>query len=583
MKVIKSPNLIEKKRNFALLVLFVLSLTVKMVIFYCATDPIVFTKYPFFAEQLANGKDIGERILDLSPSYLYLTTLFYKVYGPDWEALALLQILLGSLNCVLVYFIGARTFGSVVGLLAAAMLMLYGNITLVELTLEPEAFVLLLNSLTILALLHAGDDKQFYRPWRWFLAGALIGLSAITKANGILIMPGALIWIWLSIKNRGNQCRAAAALLLGAFLLISPVTIRNYIAFHDFVLITADGGKVFFHGNGPRATGMARADVPDQGFIEEGQREPDYAHALFRITARAATKTPLKPSECADFWFSQTKKHIQGDPLAAAYLEWKKFCLFWNDYEVHDLDSTYKSYTIIQKWPFVTMGVIAALGILGMAFSLNRLRHVFLLYWMIFIYLCSVLIFFSASRYRLPAVPFLCIFASQFIMTVFFFMKEKEIKKTVICLALIPLLLAWTHLPFQQDIRQFDRWQQASRIHFSEGREMLFIQGRYQEAIQEFETVIVADPYFTPAYNLMGKSYAFLGQYDKADACFKKVIMLAPGIDEGHMNIGLLLELRGKPSEALPYFEKALQLNPQNKKAKAHMEKLKGSTSRRRS
>lgn len=581
MMVIKYPNFIEDKRNFTLLILFMISLTIKVVIFYCATDPVVFAKYPFFAEQLAGGKDIGERILDLSPSYLYLATLFYKVYGPNWEALALLQILLGSLNCILVYFIGARTFGSVAGLLAAAMLMLYGNITLVELTLEPEAFVLLLNSLTILALLHAGNDKQFYRSWRWFLAGVLIGLSAVTKANGILIIPGALIWIRLSIKNGGNKYRAIATLLLGAFLLISPVTIRNYIEFHDFVLITADGGKVFFHGNGPGATGMTRADLPDQGFIEEGQREPDYAHALFRITARAAAKLPLKPSECADFWFSQAKKHIQSDPLAALYLEWKKFCLFWNEYEVHDLDSTYKSYTIVQTWPFVTMGVIAALGILGMAFSRNRFRHVFLLYWMVFIYLCSVLIFFSASRYRLPAVPFLCIFASQFIMTVFLFIKEKDIKKTVICIILIPLFLAWTHLPFQKDIHQFDRWQQASRIHFSEGRKILFIQARYQEAIREFKTVLAADPYFTPAYNLMGKSYAFLGQYDKAEVCFNKVIMLAPGIDEGRMNLGLLFELRGKTSEALPYFEKALQLNPRNTKAKAHMEKLKGYTSRR--
>lgn len=566
----------EKKRNFTLLVIFILSLAIKIAISCFATYPIIFNKYPYFAERLSRGVDIGERLLDLSPSYLYATVVFFKAFGPNWELLTLLQILLGSLNCLLIYSIGSKIFGAVIGLLAATMLMLYGNMTLIELTIEPEAFLLFFNSLAIFTLIQAGSENiPSYRSWRWFLAGVVIGLSAITKANAILIIPGAVIWIWFSVKTRRNKYRAIASLLMGIFLLIAPITIRNYVQFKDFILITADGGKVFFHGNGPGATGMERADLPNQGFIEERQAEPDYAHTLFRETARAITKAPLKPSECSDYWFARTFEHMRSDPRAALYLEWKKFCLFWNNYEVHDLDSTYKNYLTLQGWPFLTIGILTALGLLGMGTSLGRFRQAFLVYWMVFIYMLSVLVFFAASRYRLPAAPFLCIFASSFLGDLFLFTRQKEITKCACGLLLIPFLLAWAYLPFRHEIEQFDRWQQASRIHYSLGGRMLFNKREYQEAIREFEMVISVDPYFAPAYNYMGKSYAILGNLDKAQNYFKKVIALSPSIDEGYLNMGLLLQLKGESLKALPYFEKALSLNPNNAKTKTHRQKLK--------
>jgi 4-amino-4-deoxy-L-arabinose transferase-like glycosyltransferase len=106
-----------------------------------------------FAQRISEGFDIGERILDLSPLYLYINLFIYKIYGKNWEVLAVLQIFLGSLNCLLIYFIGEKILGRAVGLIAAFVLLLYGNLTVVELTLEPESCVLLFNSLLVLILI----------------------------------------------------------------------------------------------------------------------------------------------------------------------------------------------------------------------------------------------------------------------------------------------------------------------------------------------------------------------------------------------------------------------------------------------
>ncbi len=61
----------------------------------------------------------------------------------------------------------------------------------------------------------------------------------------------------------------------------------------------------------------------------------------------------------------------------------------------------------------------------------------------------------------------------------------------------------------------------------------------------------------------------------KAEGHFRKVIELAPGMDQGYMNLGLLYVLQGRSQQGLPFLEKALALNPKNKKVQEALRKLK--------
>ena len=132
------------------------------------------------------------------------------------------------------------------------------------------------------------SDQSKHNFLLWFAAGLLIGLAVITKPNSLLFLIGVLIWVWFTGKDIKLKLKSSVLLLIGATIFIAPVTARNYLKFQDFILTTADGGKVFFHGNGPGANGMGRADLPFQGFIEETKGDPDAAHAMFRETARAS-------------------------------------------------------------------------------------------------------------------------------------------------------------------------------------------------------------------------------------------------------------------------------------------------------
>jgi tetratricopeptide (TPR) repeat protein len=483
---------------------------------------------------------------------------------------------MGSLNCLLIYFIGEKIFGRVVGLAAAFILLLYGNLTLVELVLEPESFVLFFNSLLVLILIqNPAETNPGKNSWRWFLAGAVIGLATITKPNALLLLPVALVWVWQKHPSPGQAIKAMLLLIVGTALLISPITLRNYAKFQDFILTTADSGKVFFHGNGPGSTGMERADLPDQGFAEEGRSEPDYAHVLFRKTARALTGRPLKPSECARFWIHYTLDYMRAHPFSAFIMDLKKFFYFWGNYEVHDIDSAYKNYRTLQPWPLLPFGIISALGLVGLGLALKKFRQAFLLYAMILIYLFSTLVFFVASRYRLPAAPFLSIFAAYTVIYLYTQLRERRVRKYMVCAGLVVGLFAGTNLPFRNEVETLDRWQRITRIHYSLGGNMLFKKGLYREAIQEFAKVIELEPNFAPAYNRLGMSYAILDDFERAEKNFRKVIELSPGIDQGYLNLGLLYELKGEPSKARPLLEKAFSLNPENPKTREHLQKLK--------
>ncbi len=555
--------------------IFIFALLIKFSIFLLVTEPIIFYKYPYFAERISNGLNIGERILDLSPFYLYANVLFFKIYGNNWEVMALFQIFLGSVNCLFIYLIAEKLFSRPVGLVAALILLLYGNLTLIELTLEPEAVLLFFNSLLILLLLQIQTQTAAGKGlWRWLVAGLLLGLATITKPNALLSLPLIALWNWWQSPSYRFRIQSTLLLLIGVTVLVSPITLRNYFQFKDFILVTADSGKVFYHGNGPASTGMERADLPDQGFTEEGRTEPDYAHTLFRKTARKLSGRNLPPSDCARFWVDRTLEHIYAHPFSALTLATKKFFFFWANYEVQDIDSTYKYYRTIQNWPLLPFGFLSSLGILGMGLALPRFRQVFLLYSMVAVYLFSVLVFFAASRYRLPAVPFLAIFAAYALVSIFSRWREKQFKKLLIYSGIACALLAGTFFIFRSEVKIFDRWQVATRIHYTLGGNRLMQKGLYREAILEFEKVIAWQPDFAPAYNRLGMSYALLNNYEQAEINFKKVIELSPGIDQGYLNLGLLYELKGDPVKAIPLFEKANSLNPENPKTKAHLQNL---------
>lgn len=98
---------------------------------------------------------------------------------------------------------------------------------------------------------------------------------------------------------------------------------------------------------------------------------------------------------------------------------------------------------------------------------------------------------------------------------------------------------------------------------------MLFQQGKYGKAADKYREAIQKDPGDHVAYNLLGMAYRFqfnrLGAQkykDKEIEAFRKSIELEPDYWAAYKNLAASLYYQGRKKEAVPYLEKALQLQP---------------------
>lgn len=98
---------------------------------------------------------------------------------------------------------------------------------------------------------------------------------------------------------------------------------------------------------------------------------------------------------------------------------------------------------------------------------------------------------------------------------------------------------------------------------------LLFQQGKYDGAVEKYLEVLKEDPENHVAYNLLGMAYRFqfnqLGAQkykDREIEAFRKAIELEPDYWVAYKNIAASLYYQGRKKEAVPYLEKALQLQP---------------------
>ena len=66
--------------------------------------------YNNWALDIFHGDWISSRAFDLSPLYPYFLAIIYRVFGYSLYAARLIQMLIGSLSCVLILWIGSYVF-----------------------------------------------------------------------------------------------------------------------------------------------------------------------------------------------------------------------------------------------------------------------------------------------------------------------------------------------------------------------------------------------------------------------------------------------------------------------------------------
>ncbi len=431
-KVVGKPSLDAVPEWFLVAIVFAVALAVRLVYLGQLNDT------PFFDHPVGDSRIYHERALDIaagdlvgkeayfhsSPFYPYFMALVYKVFGVNFTFLRIIQFLIGSANCVVIYLltrkISPRRRGPALAAgLAAAW---YGTLVFFDGDLLMITLVLFFTSVSVLLtaslIAPEGPPGTSSRPWgkpaAAVVAGLLLGFAGLGKPNVLLFAPFGVLWILTGFTRRWVWARRREVVLytLGCVLAVSPITLRNYLVSKDFVLVSSNAGVNFFIGNNALADGIFM--LPADSGLENTR-----LYLSSRDAAEAATgRTGLKPSQVSAYWTSRAFDYMKQRPRDAAALWARKFHLFWNHYEIPNHHNKYfitRAYAPVLNRFAVGYGFVAPLAITGLllVFLSGPVAPVTRLYvGFILVYMGSLIPFFITARYRLPVVPFLVVFAA---------------------------------------------------------------------------------------------------------------------------------------------------------------------------
>jgi tetratricopeptide (TPR) repeat protein len=100
------------------------------------------------------------------------------------------------------------------------------------------------------------------------------------------------------------------------------------------------------------------------------------------------------------------------------------------------------------------------------------------------------------------------------------------------------------------------------------------LDGRYDEAVAEFQLLLSDDPNSSDGHHQLGLVYGFIGMFDESLEELQHAVTLAPARIDVRNDLALTYSMLGMYDEAKSEFEDVLRRDPNNKRALESMEFL---------
>ena len=528
------------------------------------------------AVQMANGTFSMTGPFWQPPFYPFLLSLVYRVTGPHPDAMRVLQALLGAVSCLLLFRIGERLFGRRAAWIAWGCAALCGPLIFFDLQL--------LNAAVAAALLLFAIDRMV----RWwdgagdsslYVAALALGVACITVATALVAVPVFAGWAWWR-KHRAHEGSGALFYLVAiAALPVLLVTAINLGATGQPVLISYNGGINFWIGNNP--------DFEHTVGIRPGR-------AWQALTAEPLRAGVRSESATSAWFFRHSCAWIGAHPGAWIALLVRKAGLFLRGDEIARNQEIYpfRADSLLLRSLLWTHGLgfpsgllipLAGAGLAGVfwrrkgkvASDLTKnpddgpafgagLLAVFAL-----AYSGAVILFFPASRFRLPVLPALILFGAAGLSLAIDAVRahrwDRLAAPSIVFCALG--VISNVAVPPMPEHFHSDTYSDLGTTYIDAGQ--------YDEALRWYEEALKLDPGNAEAAHNAGVAYLKLNRPDDAEPCFRRVLAEYPDDAKALINLGNVYLMRGQPYRAGRYFWQVYRSDPQNSDARADLEQTK--------
>ena len=222
--------------------------------------------YSQLGAQLARGEAYHSTggYAEWPPGLPLVLAVHFLVFGVGHAAVAVANLLLFAGALLTAFALALRLAGEAAARLATLLLALWPNLVALSGVPSKEMVLAFLLPLLLLVYLQAGEaGTPGRRAALGLAAGAVLGYSTLTQPGVMLIVAIFPIFELLRRTPLLKIAGRTALLVAGMAVVIAPWTMRNQRVFHQFVLVSTNGGSVFYRANNPLATG---------GWIKNGER-----------------------------------------------------------------------------------------------------------------------------------------------------------------------------------------------------------------------------------------------------------------------------------------------------------------------
>lgn len=511
--------------------------------------------YDAWAMRVASGQGYGPMPFYMSPMYPYILAVVYFLTGHGYTQVYVLQMVLGLGNLLLTYAIGRRLFGHKAGLIAMVLMTVYAPLIYLETKILTETIAIALNLIALLLVMRALKRPGYLG---FLVAGVTMGLSAVCRPSALVSV--GLILVWLTVTNLRTRTgfRFTAVATLGVMIAILPVTARNYVVGHDLVLISSNGGLVFAQSNNPTANGVSSAIEGFSGSIMTQQQEE------MSIAAKELGH-PVKPSESSSFWMGRALGFIRSEPGVFAKLLAMKTLWAVHNREADCSYNVYLEESLVPALRFLVLpfAVLAGLAVFGFAFGRNigdaREKSLLAIYAVsVFV---GLIIFAVTSRYRVPAVPILCVFAGYGLVHGWDALTGRKVRELIVAGSCVAAFALIGLVPYP-----IAKISPAAMANL--GANYLEI-GNSREAMRLLKKALAMDPKQEVVHHNYAGALMLAGDLDGAVREYRRAVELVPENATYRNSLGFALIRKGDASGAEAEFHAAIALKPDD--AEAHL------------
>jgi tetratricopeptide (TPR) repeat protein len=487
----------------------------------------------------------------------------YKVTGGSILAARLVQAAIGAFTCLLTYVLGVKILGRRAGIIAGAIVALYGPLIFFDADLTATGWAAFFAVVLVLLFMHVAESGNW-------LAGAALGactaLNILTRPTFVPVVAAGAIWLVFTARAKphlkgGTQRvpRPPRALFLKTVLipLAGFVAVTGLLAAWSYPrsghtgLLPASGGINFYIGNNrnadetiaarPGRDWRALEDLPAQHGVQGDmwqQQRFYYTEALRDIGRAPADFVRGLVDKGVEFF---TSRELPRSEDIYVFRRWSRLLsmLLWK------LGGF--------GFPF---GVLLPLGVIGLIHCRRLIPAP--LWFMLVLYPLAIVLVFNAARYRVPIIPVLAVPAAGGVLAVIEEVRKRKWGALAGYGVLSGLTLAVATIPGPFRTEQINY---NAELHLLLGNRYAYEQ-KQAPAIEQFEAGLRFDPDNSDLHANLATALLTTGQVDGAIAHYAAAVRLRPGSALNHARFGLALFQGDDLERAMEEYRRALELEP---------------------